>query len=188
MPANTNDPWIESAAPVVTSSQMASVHEPTPVRPSSPPTIRAVASERYKVQFTIGPETHRKLRRVQDLLRHAVPTGDVAEIFDRAVTLLLREVERRKLAHANRRRAADGASSNRRHVPASVKRAVWARDQGRCAFIGTRGRCGERGFLEFHHVLPFAAGGLTTVENLQLRCRAHNDYENRIEISRSLLG
>jgi hypothetical protein len=28
-------------------------------------------------------------------------------------------------------------------------------------------------------VVPFADGGPTTVENLQLRCRAHNQYEAR---------
>jgi 5-methylcytosine-specific restriction endonuclease McrA len=62
-------------------------------------------------------------------------------------------------------------------VPAAVKREVWARDDGRCAFVGTRGRCTERGFLELHHVIPFADGGATDAANLQLRCRAHNAYE-----------
>src|SRR5207248_4153749 len=58
-----------------------------------------------------------------------------------------------------------------------VKREVWARDGGRCAFVGVNGRCTERGFLEYHHVQPFADGGLSVAENLQLRCRAHNAYE-----------
>jgi hypothetical protein len=31
--------------------------------------------------------------------------------------------------------------------------------------------------LELHHVVPYAAGGPATVENIQLRCRAHNGYE-----------
>ena len=52
------------------------------------------------------------------------------------------------------------------------------RDGGQCAFVGKDGRCTERGFLEFHHVTPYATGGPTTVENLQLRCRAHNAYES----------
>jgi 5-methylcytosine-specific restriction endonuclease McrA len=58
-----------------------------------------------------------------------------------------------------------------------MKREVWARDVGRCAFVGTDGRCEETGFLELHHVVPFAEGGPTTVDNLQLRCLAHNAYE-----------
>jgi len=31
--------------------------------------------------------------------------------------------------------------------------------------------------VEFHHVVPYAADGRPTVENIQLRCRAHNSYE-----------
>jgi 5-methylcytosine-specific restriction endonuclease McrA len=62
-------------------------------------------------------------------------------------------------------------------APAAVRREVWTRDEGRCAFVGTSGRCAERGFLEFHHLRPFAEGGETTAANLELRCRAHNAYE-----------
>jgi len=59
-----------------------------------------------------------------------------------------------------------------------VKRGVVARDGGRCTFVARSGhRCGERRFLEFHHVIPHAAGGKPTLENIQLRCRAHNVYE-----------
>jgi len=31
--------------------------------------------------------------------------------------------------------------------------------------------------MEFHHVRPHAVGGAPTVENIELRCRAHNAYE-----------
>jgi 5-methylcytosine-specific restriction endonuclease McrA len=54
---------------------------------------------------------------------------------------------------------------------------VWERDAGQCAFVGAHGRCPETGFLEFHHVVPYAAGGQTSIENLTLLCRAHNAYE-----------
>jgi hypothetical protein len=53
---------------------------------------------------------------------------------------------------------------------------VWTRDDGRCAFVGADGRCRETGWIEIHHVVPFARGGPTTAENLELR-RAHNAYE-----------
>ena len=129
------------------------------------------------MQFTVTRETHDKLRRVQDLLRHSVPNGDPAVIFDRALTLLLAELEKKKLARTDRPRQVADPKSGSRHVPAAVKREVWKRDGGRCTFIGTGGRCSERGWLEFHHVIPFAEGGETTSANLQLRCRAHNAYE-----------
>jgi len=65
-----------------------------------------------------------------------------------------------------------------RHIPAAVKREVWARDQGMCRFVGKDGRiCGHTGLLEYHHRVPFAVGGETTVDQVSLRCAMHNRYE-----------
>jgi hypothetical protein len=136
-----------------------------------------LAPERYKLQFTISGETHTKLRRVQELGRHSIPSGDPAEIFDRALTLLLQDLERRRCAAVTSPGAPPNTVGGSRHVPASVKREVWRRDKGRCAYIGREGRCTEHGFLEYHHVQPYAAGGKSTTTNIELRCRAHNAYE-----------
>jgi hypothetical protein len=150
---------------------------PAGAPPPRPAVIAPLALERYKVQFTVSRETHDKLRRAQDLLRHTVPTGDPAVLFDRALTLLVTHLERIKLASVQRPRVPRPPTSMSRHFPASVRRAVWARDGARCAFAGGQGRCAERGFLELHHVVPYARGGAATVENIQLRCRAHNQFE-----------
>jgi HNH endonuclease len=145
---------------------------------SSAPVVRPLAPERYKVQFTVSRQTYEKLRRVQDLLRHSVPNGDPAAVFDRALTALLSELERTKLAATARPHVPQAQPAASRHIPAAVKREVWKRDGGRCAFVGTNGRCAETGFLEFHHVRPFADGGPGTIDNIELRCRAHNAYES----------
>ena len=72
-----------------------------PALPATPrPIVQASAPERYRVQFTIGQETHEKLRRLQALLRREIPDGDPAAIFDRALTVLLERVEKAKLAAA----------------------------------------------------------------------------------------
>jgi hypothetical protein len=139
--------------------------------------VAPLAPERYKVQFTVDRNTYDKLRRVQDLLRHQIPNGDPAAIFDRALTMLLEELERKRLAATTRPRAVELTHTHGRHVPAAVRRAVWARDEGRCRFQGPAGRCTETGMLEFHHLVPYASGGPTTAENLELRCAAHNRYE-----------
>ena len=155
---------------------LGAVSEP-PAPPMRRSDVRPLAPAQYKVQFTIPRETYDKLRQVQDLLRHRAPNGDVAVIIDRALTLLLAELQKAKHAAVDRPRVAQAGARHTRHVPAEVKRAVWDRDGGRCAFVGTVGRCTERGFLEYHHVVPFADGGATVVGNLELRCRAHNVYE-----------
>ena len=120
----------------------------------------------------------RKLRLAQDLLRHRIPDGNPAEVFDRALSALLRELARKKLGATRRPRPGRGAAPGSRHIPAEVRRAVWMRDGGRCAFLAKSGlRCSERGFLEFHHAEPHAAGGEATARNISLRCRPHNGYE-----------
>jgi hypothetical protein len=149
-----------------------------------PPADRAVvaplAPARYRVQFTMGEETNQKLRRVQDLLRREIPDGDPGAIFDRALTLLLADIGRKKLAETSKplSAVAPAATSTSRVVPASVRRDVWVRDAGRCAFVATNGRrCAERAFLELHHRDPFALGGRATVANIALRCARHHALE-----------
>ncbi|HEU4678480.1 MAG TPA: HNH endonuclease, partial [Terrimicrobiaceae bacterium] len=131
-------------------------------------------------------EFHAKLREAQALLRHQIPDGDLEKIFDRALEALLADLRKQKLAATERprenRSQASGteptSSPSSRHIPAAVRRTVWARDGGRCAFVSTNGRrCAEEGFLEFHHVVPYASGGPSSVDNIELRCRGHNGYE-----------
>jgi hypothetical protein len=171
----------ESSQPARTQSVLsAASSRASSIRTPPKPAVQSVAPERYRIQFTATQSTHDKLRRAQDLLRHVVPNGDPAEIFDRALTLLVKDLERTRLASVGNARAAREPAPGSRHIPADVKRTVWRRDQGRCAFIGARGRCPETGFLEWHHVQPFAAGGRATVENIELRCRSHNQHEARL--------
>jgi hypothetical protein len=62
-----------------------------------------------------------------------------------------------------------------RQVPAALRRAVFERDEGRCTFRSDSGeRCRETAHLELHHLVPFARGGEHRLDNLTLRCRAHN--------------
>jgi hypothetical protein len=149
-----------------------------PTAPPRPAVVKPLAPERYEVRFTAGAETCEKLRLAQDMLRHAVPTGDTAEIIDRALTVLLEELAKRKFAKTDRPRASRGTALGSRDVAAKVRRAVWIRDLGTCAYVAKDGRrCNTRAFVEFHHLDPYGVGGEATVETIELRCRAHNNYE-----------
>jgi hypothetical protein len=171
-----------SATVLATPGTKPPVQRPESPALTVPATSRAViaplAPERYKVQFTASAETHEKLRRAQDLLRHQIPNGDPGAVIDRALTVLLAHLEKTKLAAAVRPRPEGATRRGSRHIPAAVRRAAWKRDGGRCGFVSPDGRrCNEQGFLEFHHVKPHGDGGEPSVENIQLRCRAHNQYE-----------
>jgi hypothetical protein len=162
------------------------------------PIIETTSPQRYRVQFTIGPESHDKLRRLQALLRREIPDGDPGATFDRAIALLLEMVEKQKLGAATKPRAprairpgadspasggrADGPAASgplaSRHTASHIRRSAWREDGGQCAFVSKDGRrCTERAFLEFHHIRPYALGGPTSVDNISLRCRRHNQYE-----------
>ena len=99
---------------------------------------------------TVSRQTHEQLREAQNLLRHRIPGGDVGAIFERALTVLLTQLHRTRHALVDRPRLTSRSSGAGRHVPAAVKRA---------------------------DVVPFADGGATSADNLELRCRAHNAYE-----------
>jgi 5-methylcytosine-specific restriction endonuclease McrA len=125
----------------------------------------------------LGQETHDKLRHAQALLGHAVPSGELSQVIDRALDALIQTLERRKFAATSRTRPRR-SSANGRYVPAEIRRAVWQRDGGQCTFVSDKGhRCEARERLEFDHVDPVARGGRSTVKGMRLRCRAHNQYE-----------
>jgi hypothetical protein len=145
------------------------------------PVVSPLAPDRYEIRFTASAQTREKLRLAQDLLRHAVPSGELAEVIDRALTALLEDLARKKFAATDRPRASRGTALGSRDIAAKVRRAVWLRDRGTCTFVSKCGRrCNERGFVQFHHVDPHSVGGEATVENIQLRCGAHNRYEGEL--------
>jgi 5-methylcytosine-specific restriction endonuclease McrA len=182
-PARPGDDRLVSATTPKSDSQLA----PGPV--AGVPTVASPMPERYLVQVAISKSTHDKLLRAQALLSHAVPSGNVAQVIDRALDALIVQLEKRKfgatkplpqpaapsVSKAARRPL---SASRARHVPARIRRAVWERDQGRCTFVSSSGtRCGSRKFLEYDHIEPVARGGVASVAGVRLRCRAHNQYE-----------
>jgi len=140
------------AAPAAPAAPPVSAQAPALRRAPTPAVVAPLSPSRYLVKFTASQETHDKLQRARDLLRHAVPNGDPAAIIDRALTALIAQLEKTKHAATAQPRSGSHAGNGRacpattRHVPAAVKRTVWARDEGRCSFVGREGRCPETGF------------------------------------------
>lgn len=61
-----------------------------------------------------------------------------------------------------------GATERSRYIAAATKREVWLKAEGKCQ------NCRSTFGLEYDHVLPFAKGGVSEVENLRLLCRNCN--------------
>ena len=69
----------------------------------------------------------------------------------------------------------------RRTIPPAIGRALRARDRG-CRFPG----CGNRRFVDAHHIAHWAQGGPTRLSNLVLLCRFHHRqvHEGNVRIRR----
>jgi len=186
------------AAAEPAAAEVRAAEVPVEVRPGGPParrpepirqapaasaaTVVATSPARFRVQFTASAELEAKIARARALLRHKIPSGDVAAIIDEAVTRLVAELERARCGEVERPRSTVPKVSTSRDVPAAVKRAVWRRDESRCTFVDRRGRrCASRDTLEIHHVEPFGKGGVTSVDNLRLLCRSHNQYQAELD-------
>jgi len=93
------------------------------------------------------------------------------QAHDVRALVFAREARRRRAlerAHAALAGEEHGAAPRREPIPRDVRQAVWERDGGRCV------DCGADFDLQFDHVIPFALGGASTVENLQVLCAPCN--------------
>jgi hypothetical protein len=159
------------------------LHPPAPARSMATaqrPVMQPLSPARYKIQFTASAELHDKLERLRSLMHSSVPDGDLAAIIEEAVTAKLERLEAKRFAKTKspRKRVEQADTSpSSRYIPAPVKRAVRERDGDQCAFMDAQARrCKAREGLEFHHKEPFARGGDHSPDNIQLMCRAHNEY------------
>ncbi|MFL5271059.1 MAG: HNH endonuclease [Anaeromyxobacteraceae bacterium] len=170
-----------------TAVKAAAVVEPTPVaRPPSPATVRPVSADSYSLRVTVDAAFKQDLDALKDLLAHKIPGGDLSAVLREAVRCAIEKHGKRKGAvePSRTRKAApreqQGDSSRhpskaREPIPAAVRREVWKRDGGKCAWRAEDGRrCASTWKLELDHVVPAALGGPSTVENLRLHCRSHN--------------
>jgi hypothetical protein len=150
--------------------------------------LQPLARARYRVQFTASEALRDKLERLQAL----VPSVDLATLIEQAVTEKLERLEARRFGRTKTPRKAVAeadTSGGPRFIPAPVRRAVYERAGGRCAFGDAGGRrCEARGRLEFHHRLPHGHGGDRTPDNISLLCKSHNVYLAEIDYGQAALA
>ena len=153
------------------------------------------------MKLTVGREFLDELEEVKSALSHSIPDGNLEAVLRYCFQKTLAAQGRRKHgapksavtsgpeARPTPEPATSGpeappdepalstpSADRSRYIPAEVRRRVWTRDGGCCAYVGPNGRrCCSRHQLEFdHQPVPFALGGEATVDTLVLHCRAHN--------------
>ena len=151
---------------------------PGAATPRQSHTLSPLGTDRYKVQFTASKQVHDKLRQAQDLMRHELPDGDITQVLERALDLLIADRMKRRFGQTTkprRTRPTAAPKSESRHIPNEVRRLALERDGARCTFVSEEGkRCEQRGWLQLHHEHPFARGGAATPANIRVLCAPHN--------------
>ena len=163
-------------APAAERDVVRPVSAPPPAQPSAAPSPEVIApAPRVRFSFTADQGLLEAIEKLKSLLRHKYPEGKLEEILRDAAESLLERVD------PDRRRSRAKPSGPRaprksRRIPAAIKRFVWERDGGRCAYAAEDGRrCESREFLEYDHIKPWALGGPSDdAGNIRLLCRPHN--------------
>ncbi len=138
--------------------------------------LRPISQNLSELKVLLNAEMLQELEELKCLLSHARPNATLKELLEFA----LHETVMRLRPRAPKANAVQAsvptASRPTRYKAIEVKRLVWQRDQGKCTYTDPlSGRhCGSKFQLEYDHVYPIALGGISTEENLRLRCRAHN--------------
>jgi hypothetical protein len=155
-----------------------------------PEKLRAVSETHTELRLLLDDALLKDLEELKCLLATRLATSNMKETLAYAVRRTLKELrpkEPKALKETKEPKAlkepqnlSSGspppapAVKKSRYVPRDIQRHVWKRDGAQCTYWHNGKRCGSRYGLEMDHIKPFSRGGTSSLENLRLRCRAHN--------------
>ena len=142
---------------------------------------RELTPEKTELKVVLNKDLIEKLDKIKALMSHKNPNMTDQELIEVMAEALLQRIdpeEKAKRIEARKKQANDAQilpasevkSKNPRYIPAAMKMDVYMKYKGKCSHVN----CNSRKFLEYDHIQPLALGGKTTLNNLRLLCRAHN--------------
>jgi 5-methylcytosine-specific restriction endonuclease McrA len=145
---------------------------------------KPVGENRNRLEFEVDDETMALEQRAQDLVSGKLGrTAALAEVQKYLLKSFIKHEDPvakadRSKSHRSRERSSENSSYRsppRESIPAAIKHAVHRRDHGLCQAKTPDGTlCLKERWVQLHHVLPKAQGGLDTAENLITLCSSHH--------------
>ncbi|HVK60238.1 MAG TPA: HNH endonuclease signature motif containing protein [Bdellovibrionales bacterium] len=133
---------------------------------------RELSDGKVEVKTVLTEEAASLANELKGLLAHSHPQISNGELIELALKALKREIdptEKAKRAQAKITVPEQSQSvASGRYIPATVRHHVWMRDAGKCT------NCGSNHAVQYEHIVPFALGGKSTIENVKLLCRNCN--------------
>ncbi len=151
-----------------------------PLPAARPDEVEPLTGDLRRFHTTVSKRFLAKLAAARDALSHSHPGADTETVLEAALDLLLAANDKKRGLVKKPRATPARPSASRRHIPAEVKRAVWTRDGKCCRWpLASGGVCGSTTRLELDHIVPVARGGASTIANLRVTCRFHNQHAAR---------
>lgn len=126
----------------------------------------------YSVRWNLSEKTLNLLEELKGLLAHRKMNQD--EILFLAIETASEKIKKEKFKINAKLSTPVAKLRSKRFIQSSVKKEVYERDHGRCT------RCRGTYKLEYDHILPYAMGGKSTVENLRLLCFSCNQRRSKL--------
>jgi hypothetical protein len=145
-----------------------------------PDQVRILNEDQTEIRFAADRELLEMLQQIQALTTHRSLEPGYNGLLKFMAAQVLKKLDPAQQNERNslspEKAAAQHASkTHARYVPASVKREIWRKDQGKCSYVSPTGiQCGSKHGLQLDHVTPWAMGGETSSRNLRLLCANHN--------------
>jgi 5-methylcytosine-specific restriction endonuclease McrA len=157
--------------------------------------LKALPDQKTMIQFVASSELMDKLEELKHLLAHQNFEGRMDILIEKLADIALkklrpasspapgmiatgRKVATRSQTDALKLNPMRTKKLRSRYIPAQIRKQVLLRDQSGCTYQDPKtGRvCGARHGLQLDHLTPFSWGGEHSVDNLALRCGAHNRF------------
>jgi hypothetical protein len=133
------------------------------------------AAERYQVVVHVSAETFGKRADTEAAVGSTGPIGTQPAVIEHGPPLHPETVRRLTCDGAlvsmleNEKGEVLNVGRRTRVIPPAIARALWARD-GHCQYPG----CAHTRYVDGHHIVHWADGGQTRLDNLVLLCRRHH--------------
>lgn len=145
--------------------------------------VKYVSGTHLKLELVIDEALMKKMERLRNITSHKNLT--LRDLIESLVDEALKKKDPElKMNGASPEKCKNNSNQNTnrptkeksRYIPAVIKRQVWIGAESRCTFVNTDSgeRCEAKRFLQIDHIVPFALGGKSNLENLTLLCSNHN--------------
>lgn len=138
---------------------------------------KPIKGNKIQITFAIDEELQKAFEEIQVLLGKPLSKFELFKMMTKLTLENLKKEKRRAQPPRSQIASAENKpKSKSRYVSKMTVRKVKERDQNQCQYVDpeSKQQCSAQNHLQIEHKIPFAKGGSSDLQNLELLCPAHN--------------